>query len=260
MVLLSRQDTVLCSASAGANYGSHPGLPGKLIKDVTLGTPRWPKGCGLGQGPPNAGCPAQAPPRKQEPQGWGGKPGLSCTSLQPQRPGLLWAPSAPDVLGQAGTQCGSNRTLALSPGAVPDPDALPLPPGPLCPPLLLRAQQGGPEAPEGGPRRQEAAPGRLGHHKGHPADGRRHPGTPQGLGAGLHRSPGVRMGIWTKHSTRLRGLHVPHKRGITEPSAERGIEPGAFPAVPGSKWSRLDGVCHRDSSTFQGLGKTGNGR
>lgn len=214
LVLLHCRGTILCSAAAGAPcpspdqhkshscpqggvlaiHSSHQGLPRKSINDIPRETqdgaravarmgPSWP---------PRAGRLAPLPPESRSPRGgWlsvglGGvcSHGAGHSGCSAARVGGLCSPRP--------QQRGALSAAATGPGS--SADLLPLSPGPLRPLVPLRAQQGGPEAPQGGLCREKAAPGRVGHHEGHPADGRRHPGrhpgVPQGLAAGLHCSPG----------------------------------------------------------------------
>lgn len=145
--------------------------------------------------------------------------------------GTRWRAVLPASSAAGGAQCGGHRARLVSSGALSaaatgpgsSADLLPLSPGPLRPLVPLRAQQGGPEAPQGGLCREKATPGRVGHHEGHPADGRRHPGVPPGPGGGAALLTRVRVASWGKHQSRLHGLSVPHKEASTEPPAGHDI-------------------------------------
>lgn len=144
---------------------------------------------------------------------------------------MRWRAVLPASSAAGGAQCGGRRTRLVSSGALSaaatgpssSADLLPLSPGPLRPLVPLRAQQGGPEAPQGGLCWKKATPGRVGHHEGHPADGRRHPGAPPGPGGGAALLTRVRVASWGKHQSRLHGLSVPHKEASTEPPAGHDI-------------------------------------
>lgn len=211
--------------AVSAIYSSHQGLPRKSINDIPRETQDGVRAvAGMGPSwPPQAGCLAQLPPESRSPCGGWPSVGLGGVCSHAARRSGRSAARVGGLCSVHPQQRGALGVAATGPGS--SADLLPLSPGSLRPLVPLRAQQGGPEAPQGSLYREKATPGRVGHHEGHPADGRRHPGTPTGPGGWAALLTTVRVGPWAQHRSQLHGLGVPHKEGGTEPSVDRGIQP-----------------------------------
>lgn len=158
-----------------------------------------------------------------------------------RRPGpCLPLPGWPGPLGpQEGWPLWSHQVLPAGERTWRGPEAWMLtaapPPGPLCPAVPLRAQQGGSEAPASPACWEEAAPGRLGHHEGHTADGR-HPGAwsrlapPQGTVAACvpDLMPPEKRRLNSQGKMRARAAGTPDPEAVAP--GTQGLDPRLGPA------------------------------